>query len=122
MGSHLNMEYLGVVAGAGAWVPLGLPRASLGRTTNDLRDVRVHLRRPRTKGRACSERGRQRGPIQGFDIGFSRLGMLRPRPPSLMACGCDEVALDLKIILAEGKLSDEATYRPQRFSWVVVLA
>ncbi len=39
-----------------------------------------------------------------------------------MACGCDEVALDLKIILAEGKLSDEATYRPQRFSWVVVLA
>jgi len=28
-----------------------------------------------------------------------------------MACGCDEVALDLKVILAEGKLSDEATYR-----------
>ena len=26
-----------------------------------------------------------------------------------MACGCDEVALDLKVILAEGKLSEAAT-------------
>ncbi len=26
-------------------------------------------------------------------------------PPSLLACGCDEVALDPKVILAEGKLS-----------------
>jgi len=57
------------------------------------------------KGRACSERGRQRGPIQGFDIGFSRPGMIRTRPPNLVACGCDDVALDLKVILAEGKLS-----------------
>jgi hypothetical protein len=57
------------------------------------------------KGRACSERGRQRGPIQGFHIGFSRPGMIRTRPPNLVACGCDDVALDLKVILAEGKLS-----------------
>lgn len=37
--------------------------------------------------------------------------MIHACPPILMACGCDEVALDLKVILAEGKLSDEATFR-----------
>ncbi len=35
--------------------------------------------------------------------------MIRSHPPTLMACGCDEVVLDLKVILAEGKLSEEAT-------------
>ena len=44
--------------------------------------------------------------------------MIHACPPRLMACGCDDVALDLKVILAEGKLSEAATYRPERFGWV----
>ena len=34
--------------------------------------------------------------------------MIHACPPSLMACGCDEVALDLKVILSEGKLPEAA--------------
>jgi len=42
------------------------------------------------KGRACSDEGRQRGPMQGFDIGFRGQGMIRHHSPNHMASGCDD--------------------------------
>ncbi len=42
------------------------------------------------KGRACSDEGRQRGPMQGFDLGFRGQGMIRNHSPNHMASGCDD--------------------------------
>ena len=55
IGTNPNNRSLGVATGTGvrsvhgAWASLGLPRGTLGRMGNDLRDVRFHPRRPRTK-------------------------------------------------------------------------
>ena len=120
MGSHLNIKHLGREAGAvveAFHVALGSRRLVPSRTSAG--NLPAHGERSPGRpssspavsgnGRASSDKGRQRGPIEGFGIGFRRPGMIPTRLPSLVACGFDVVALDPKVILAEGKLSEAGT-------------